>query len=323
MSLFDKRDSAMRRRTLRRVGVLAALAMSRPAEAGTFVDRIGERLDQLRAELDDGAGDASTRAITLPAGARVERDVAYGSDPAQRLDVYRPASIAAGGAPVILFLHGGGWRRGDKGMAQMVRNKAPHWLGKGFVFASANYRMLPDANAVQQADDAARALAFIQNRVEGWGGDPSRVVLVGHSAGAHLVALMTADPSIATRQGVKPWLATIAMDSAALDMVAIMSRPHYRFYDPVFGSDPAFWREASPTLRMVGKPAAPMLLVCSSRRSDSCPPAREFADKAKAFGGQVTLLPVDLGHLQINDQLGTPGVYTDAVDAFLRTVGLP
>ncbi|MET1072978.1 MAG: transketolase C-terminal domain-containing protein, partial [Umezawaea sp.] len=157
--------------------------------------------------VEDGTGDTSTPAITLPAGARLERDVAYGSDPAQRLDVYRPASIAAGGAPIILFLHGGGWRRGDKGMAQMVRNKAPHWLGKGFVFASANYRMLPDANAVQQADDAARALAFIQNRAKGWGGDPARVVLVGHSAGAHLVALMTADPSIATRQGVKSWLA--------------------------------------------------------------------------------------------------------------------
>lgn len=313
----------MRRSALRRVGLLAALAMSKPAEAGAFVDRIAERLAQLRAQPDDAAGDTSDRTVTLPAGARVERDVAYGTDPAQRLDIYRPASIAAGGAPIILFLHGGGWRRGDKAMAQMVRNKAPHWLGKGFLFASANYRMLPDATAVQQADDAARALAFLQNRAANWGVDPTRVVLVGHSAGAHLVALMTADPSIATRQGAKPWLATIALDSAALDIVAIMNRPHYRFYDPVFGRDPAFWREASPTLRMVGKPAAPMLLVCSSRRSDSCPPAHEFADKAKAFGGHVTVLPVDLGHLQVNDQLGMPGAYTDAVDAFLRTVGLP
>ena len=313
----------MRTKMLRRAGFLAALAAYTPAEAGAFVDRIGERLARLRGELEDGTDDETPRDIPLPAGARVERDVAYGASPAQRLDVYRPAGAAQGGAPVILFLHGGGWRRGDKGMAQMVRNKAPHWLGKGFVFASANYRMLPEADAVQQADDAARALAFVQDRAQAWGGDPTRVVLVGHSAGAHLVALMTADSAIATRQGVKPWLATIALDSAALDMVAIMNRPHYRFYDPVFGSDPAFWREASPTHRMVGKPAAPMLLVCSSRRSDSCAPAREFADKAGTLGGQVTVLPVDLGHLQINDQLGTAGAYTEAVDAFLRTLGLP
>jgi acetyl esterase/lipase len=313
----------MRRNILRRGRLLAALAASEPAGAGAFAHGIGERLARLRAELGDDLFDASTREITLPAGVRVEHDIAYGPSPAQRLDVYLPASAADGGAPVILFLHGGGWRRGDKGMAQMVANKAPHWLGKGFVFASANYRMLPDADVVQQADDAARALAFVQARASGWGGDPARVVLVGHSAGAHLAALVTADPSIATRQGARPWLATIALDSAALDMVAIMNRPHYRFYDPVFGTDPAFWREASPTHRMTGKPAAPMLLVCSSRRSDACQPAWEFAEKARAFGGEATVLPVDLGHLQINDQLGAPGAYTEAVDAFLRTLGLP
>ena len=305
---------------MRRFGLLAALAMARPASGRPLLDLLLGR----RGGLDDGtegapmAGDGS---LALPPGVIVERDVAYGSDPAQRLDVYRPSS--AQGAPMILFVHGGGWRRGDKAMAQMVRHKAPYWTGKGFVFLSTNYRMMPVANPIEQAEDVCRALAFAQGKARGWGADSARVVLVGHSAGAHLVALLTADPALAARHGVQPWLATVALDSAALDMVAIMNRRHYRFYDPVFGTDPAFWREASPTHRLQGKPAAPMLMVCSSKRDDSCPPAREFAAKATGFGGRVQVAPIDLGHLELNDQLGARGDYTDTVDAFLRTVGVP
>lgn len=305
---------------MRRFGLLAALAMMNPARARPLMDRVQQRLAERRAGLEDGTESDASGTFALPPGASVERDVAYGGDPAQRLDVYRPVSATS--APVVLYVHGGGWRRGDKAMLQMVRNKVAHWVGKGFVFLSTNYRMLPVANVVEQAEDVSRALAFAQARARSWGGDPARIILVGHSAGAHLVTLITADADLATRHGVQPWLATIALDSAALDMVAIMQRRHYRFYDPVFGSDPAFWREASPTLRLQGKPAAPMLLVCSSRRDDSCPPAREFAAKATNFGGRVTVLPIDLNHMQINDRLGTRGAYTDAVDGFLRTVGI-
>ena len=304
----------MRRTMLRRFGLLAALAMARPGLAAGLMERM-----QGRGSPDDGSNGVAGP-VVLPAGATVERDLAFGADPAQRLDVYRPAH--ASGAPVILYVHGGGWRRGDKAMPQMVKNKAPHWVGKGCVFVSTNYRMLPDANVVEQADDVARALAFVQSRAASWGGDPARVIVVGHSAGAHLVALMTADGTIASRQGAQPWLATVALDSAALDMVAIMNRRHYRFYDPVFGTDANFWRDASPTHRLKTKPAAPMLMVCSSRREDSCPPAREFAAKASGLGGRVSVLPIALSHAEINDQLGLRGEYTDAVDEFLRTVGV-
>jgi len=294
--------------------------MARPGLAGSLVDRLRERSGARRAGLDDGTErEAAAGSFALPPGASIERDVAYGSDPAQRLDVYRPAG--AGAAPVILYVHGGGWRRGDKAMPQMVRNKVPHWVGKGFVFVSTNYRMLPVADVVEQAEDVGRALALTQRNAAAWGGDPTRVVLMGHSAGAHLAALITADASLATRHGALPWLATIALDSAALDMQAVMQRPHYRFYDPVFGSDPGFWREASPTHRLQARPAAPMLLVCSSQRDDSVPSAREFAAKATALGGRATVLPVDLNHMQINDLLGVPGEYTEAVDSFLESVG--
>lgn len=303
-------------------GLLAALAMRRSNADGTLLGTIRDRIAARRAGADDGiSGERTQGSVDLPSGAIAERDVAYGGEPEQRLDAYHQAGGGIADAPVILYVHGGGWRRGDKAMPQMIRHKMPHWVAKGFVFLSINYRMLPAANPVQQAEDVSRALAFAQKNAGAWGGDASRVILVGHSAGAHLVSLITAGPELFIAHGVRPWLATIGLDSAALDMEAVMNRPHYPFYDPVFGSDPSFWRQASPMHRLNSKPAAPMLLVCSSRRDDSCVSTREFAAKAVAFGGSVTVLQVGLNHMQINDQLGLPGAYTEAVDGFLRAVG--
>lgn len=277
---------------MRRFGLLAALMAARQARQGGPVP-------------------------DLPPGAGLERDLAYGDDPAQRLDIYSPASPLPT-APWVLFVHGGGWRRGDKAMPRMVGNKAPHWLRKGCHFVSANYRMLPAAGVLEQADDLARALAWLQRRA----GDAG-VVLVGHSAGAHLAALLTADPTLAQRHGLRPWRATVALDSAALDMVAVMSRPHFPLYDPVFGDDPAFWRQASPLHRLQQRPAVPLLLLASSLRADALPPARAFAARVQELGGRAEVAAVALDHFEINDQLGAPGPCTEAVDGFLRSVGVP
>ncbi|HUD52195.1 alpha/beta hydrolase [Parvibaculum sp.] len=255
----------------------------------------------------------------LPAGAKVERDLAYGPDDAQRMDVYIPPHPQ--GAPVILMVHGGAWAIGDKDMGRVVDNKVAHWLPKGVIFVTTNYRMVPVADPLIQADDVAKALAFVQAKAASWGGDPARVVLMGHSAGAHLVALLTADPSIAAGQGAKSWLGTVVLDSGALDVGQIMRRSHYRFYDRAFGADPAYWDKASPTLRLTAKPQ-PMLVVCSTKRDDSCPPSRDFVEKATALGGRASLLQEPLTHREINENVGLPGDYTKAVDAFLRSLGV-
>jgi acetyl esterase/lipase len=221
------------------------------------------------------------------------------------------------------MVHGGGWTRGNKGLWRVVKNKVGYWVGKGYILVSTNYRMVPSADPVTQATDVAKALAFVQAHLKSWGGDPARIVLIGHSSGAHLVALLTSDPAIAARAGAAPWLATISLDSAAMNVEQIMRRRHLGLYDQVFKNDPSYWREASPTLRLAGKPVAPMLAVCSSQRMDSCPQAQAFAARAKQFGGRVEVLPVDLSHPQINAYLGTTGAYTNAVDAFLKSLGLP
>jgi acetyl esterase/lipase len=237
----------------------------------------------------------------------------------QRLDAYIPRD--ARGAAVVFMVHGGAWFVGDKASGGVVQNKAARWLAKGMVFVSVNYRMMPKADPLTQANDVAMALAKAQKLATSWGGDPSRFVLIGHSAGAHLIALIAAAPVIVKQQGVQPWLGTILLDSAALDMVQIMNRQHMRFYDRAFGSDPSYWQSVSPFHRLtVSMP--PLLAVCSTQRNDSCPQARGFVAKAAGIGVRATVLPVDLSHAEINRDLGLAGGYTDSIEVFMRSLGV-
>jgi len=258
--------------------------------------------------------------FALPAGARVERDLSYGRDPAQKLDVYLPRDGKH--APILIMVHGGAWMMGDKGNTGVVQNKVLHWLPRGYIVVSLNYRMSRPPSPLEQAEDVGRALAFVQARAPDWGGDASRVVVMGHSSGAHLVALLTVAPDIVDRTGVAPWLGSVSLDSAALDVVGLMKGHHPRLYDRVFGAEPARWAEVSPLHRLAVR-AVPMLLVCSSRRDDSCPAARRFAAQAVSLGGRASVLPLDLSHGEINSELGRSPRYTESIDDFLRSLGLP
>jgi len=252
---------------------------------------------------------------------KVLRDLAYGPNGAQTMDVYLPPHPQ--NAPVIMMVHGGAWVLGDKSMGRVVTNKAAYWLPKGYIFISINNRLLPAAGPLEQAHDAAKALAFAQGKAKSWGGDPLRFVLMGHSSGAHLVDLLAADPEIAFHEGAKPWLCTVSLDTATLDIEETMRGRHYDFYDAAFGKDPAYWAETSPIHRLKAAPK-PMLLVCSTRRSDhSCLQAQRFRAKVTSLGGRATVLPENMTHAQINADLGLPGNYTEAVGTFLRSLNLP
>lgn len=247
-----------------------------------------------------------------------ERDLAYGADPRQKLDVYWSATATGAGRPVLLMVHGGAWRLGDKGAAAVCTNKVGHWVPRGWVFVSANYR-LEAVTPLDQARDVARALAFIQREAARWGADPARVVLMGHSAGAHLVALLAAAPDLARAEGAAGWRGTVCLDSGAYDVVEIMTRRHARFYDRAFGRDPALWHAASPLRRLHGSPG-PLLLVCSSRREQSLRMGRDFHARIRAAGGRVELLAEPLSHRAINETLGQDNDYTRKVDAFLASL---
>jgi acetyl esterase/lipase len=265
---------------------------------------------------------SATFAVAAPAvpdGVRRMADIAYGSDPRQRMDVYLPAAMTdTAKAPVIVMVHGGAWMVGNKAMSNVVDNKVAYWVRqKGYVFVSVGYRLSPQADPLLQARDVAAALAKAQGLAASWGGDPAKFILMGHSAGAHLAALLAASPVLAREAGTQAWLGTVALDSAALDLERIMQARHMRFYDRVFGADPAYWRSVSPG-SVLAPGAAPMLLVCSTQRADDpCAQARDFAAKVTAQGGRASVLPQDLTHAQVNTALGLPGAYTEAVDGFI------
>ena len=298
--------------------VLALGVTTTPLHAQLRARRVIPRPQQSREEallLDDGADDVGR--FPLPPNVRVERDVAYGTDPKQRFDVYIPAR--ASHAPVMFVVHGGGWRRGDKAARSVVENKVARWTKAGFIVISTNYRLLPAADPITQAGDLALAVSVAQRRLPAWGGDPDRMVLVGHSAGAHLVALLATDGSPLGHEAARPVIGTLILDSAALNVELLMIEPHLPLYDAAFGTRRKYWAAASP-FRSLGAGDAPFMLVCSTLRRESCNEATKFARRAKTLGVTAQVLQEPLSHRQINEQLGTEGAYTDSVDAFLGSL---
>ena len=287
----------------------------------------GGRLRALIAQKQAAAAPA-----TLAAGVQRIADVPYGMDPAQRMDVYVPTSPTGAGtgnnslvasavrAPVIFMVHGGGWRHGDKAMGRVVQEKVNRWVPKGFVFISINYRMLPDAPVAVQERDVQAALMAAQQRAGTWGADPNRFILMGHSAGAHLVALLNARAPQALREGAWPWLGTVSLDSAVMNVPAYMRAPHMPLYDDAFGSDPAYWLSLSPFHQWTAG-APPMQMVCSTERADQpCTQADAMARHVRNQGGRAEVLPQDLTHGEINAQLGLDSDYTQAVEVFMGSL---
>ncbi|KAF1712683.1 esterase [Pseudoxanthomonas kalamensis DSM 18571] len=292
---------------------LLALAwtVATQVDAQTFRDRLANARE---ASLQPAA-----QPPALPEGARRLSDLAYGDDPRQRFDVYLPAQ--AQDAPVILYAHGGGWAYGNKDNPGTIENKAAYWLPKGYVLVSMNYRMRPDTAPLDQARDVARALAEVQKLAPQWRADPARVVLMGHSAGAHLVALIGASESLWKAAGAQRPLGVISLDSGALDVPAIMRAPRLPpLYTRAFGDDPDDWVAVSPW-HQLDRHGRPMLIVCSSQRgfpSSPCDEGRKFAQKATSLGVPMQVLPEPMGHGAINHGLGAASDYTEAVAAWLR-----
>lgn len=325
------------------VAVVAAVALAGCTDADAAPGERAARRAARRASQKEAAKEAlkdaffeatesDERVILIDGdfpGVRTLKDLAYGDDPAQRLDVYLPAT-PRGAAPmgVIVMAHGGGWRRGDKRARGVVQHKVEAWVqdspNQGLAFVSVNYRMTPP-NPHIEAQDVAAAVAFVQQQAPTWNVDPARVVLMGHSAGAHLVSLVVVEPSYLRDAGAQPVRGVVSLDSGSIDVEETMSGRHFSLYDEPFGKDPAFWEKVSPLARLKARAASPLppfLMVCSSTRRDACPQAKHFKDAAARLQGRVEVLPIELDHGHINLDLGLPSAYTADVARFLATAGI-
>lgn len=290
----------------------ASVADARPA--GKWRERIAERIA------------ARSQASSAPAAA-APQTLSYGSNPLQVLDFYR-AQGTARPAPLVLFVHGGGWKRGSKDNAAGGW-KQVHYPASGYAYASINYRLVPDATVEQQAADVATALAHLLKRADALGIDRGRVVLMGHSAGAHLVALVGTDEqylrgaglSFADVDGVIP------IDGAAYDVPAQMrdGPPIMQdTYAQAFGNDPARQRALSPTLQAAA-PNAPAFLIPHVQRPDGIRQSDALAAALRSAGARAETASFEgsglKGHAEINRSMGDPAyAATPVVDAWLKRV---
>ncbi|MCR5871761.1 alpha/beta hydrolase [Sphingomonas sp. J315] len=261
---------------------------------------------------------------TAPATGMVEH--AYGRDALQKLDFWA-AKDSARPAPIVIFVHGGGWKRGDKRNATGA-DKVTHYLGQGYAVASVNYRLVPAAKVEDQAADVAAAFAWLRTNAAKLGIDPKRMVLMGHSAGAHLVALVGTDPAYARAAGfaLSDIKGVIPLDGAAYDVAAQMADGPgimQDTYAQAFGSDPARQKSLSPTAHADG-PNAPAFLILHVDREDGKRQSEALGAALRKAGtpAQVTRMAGRglIGHMEINRKLGQAGYpATPVVDAWLKT----
>ncbi len=127
-------------------------------------------------------------------------NAAFGDDPRQRLDVFTP-SEGATDAPVLVFFYGGSWNSGSKSDYAFVGQAL---AAQGFVTVVPDYRLVPQVRFPDFLDDGAAAIAWVRDNIAAYGGDPRRVVLAGHSAGAYNAAMLGLDPQYLRRAGVDP-----------------------------------------------------------------------------------------------------------------------
>lgn len=129
-------------------------------------------------------------ALTPSSGYRETRDLAYGDGPRRMLDVYRPAALPVK-APVVVFVYGGSWREGSKDDYRFV---ADALTARGIVVVIPDYRVYPEVSYPDFLDDTAAAVAWTFREIERYGGDPGRIFVTGHSAGAYNAAMVAYDP---------------------------------------------------------------------------------------------------------------------------------
>lgn len=128
------------------------------------------------------------------------RDAAYGADPRQRLDVFVP-TVPVERAPVLVFFYGGSWNSGSKDDYAFA---AQALAAQGFVTVLPDYRLYPQARFPEFLKDGAAAIAWVRDNIAAQGGDPNRIVLAGHSAGAYNAAMLGLDPEYLRQAGVDP-----------------------------------------------------------------------------------------------------------------------
>jgi len=240
-----------------------------------------------------------------------------------RLDIHAPITVKSQGffkpgkkAPVLMYVHGGGWIKGTR---EKIYNLDTFATKRGWMLVSVQYTPVPRTNIDGQVRDIVRQINWVRNNISRYGGDKRKIVIMGHSAGSHLVSLIAAKRLGGKLRGV------IANDVQAYDMVAYGgmrgSLPHV--YAAAFGSNPNNWVKWSPVTYVRRGPAGglpPFMIMYSGSNYDRRKTlARGFAGDLRSKGAKVTLFDGRrYSHGSIARGIGPSSQVTLAVERFLR-----
>ena len=247
-----------------------------------------------------------------------------GGDSAQHLFLYQAHARPGTRAPTIVFIHGGGLTSGDYRDAP-AEPMCGNFAGVGIGCVSVNYRLVKQAKWPAQPQDVAAAVAYVIRHVAQWGGDSTRIVLLGHSSGCHLATLIASDPRYLAEQGLSPRdLAGVVALGCLLHQIppaisdSVKLREFFSSGRWVYPSLDAF-RDADPTLH-VG-PHVPPTLVLVAESEQVQPPildsAERFAQRMRNAGR-----PVEIEVLPNRSHMTALTMMADPLDpTFLRIVG--
>lgn len=259
-------------------------------------------------------------AACLPAARadEVKRNLPYAEAAHERqvLDVYAPDG--AKNLPVVFWIHGGGWQTGDKSDVQI---KPRVFMEKGFVFVSTNYRLLPSVDVATIFRDIAKSIRWVHEHIAKHGGDPKRILVMGHSAGAQLAALICTDDRYLKAEGLSLAIVKgcVPVDGDTYDVPAIIEVAETRWrvhglpkakfgHRQKFGNDPDKHRDYSAVTHVAkDKGIPPFLILHVAGHPDTTAQALRLGNALKSAGVPTTVFGArETTHRKINADLGQP-----------------
>lgn len=234
------------------------------------------------------------------------------------LDIYTPDKPAGKSLPVMFWIHGGGWQAGDK---SDVARKPKVLTERGFVFVSTNYRLLPEVGMAELLGDVARSLGWVHRNIARHGGDPARIFVGGHSAGAQVAALIATDERYLKKEGVpfEVLKGSVPVDGDTYDVPKIIMTAEHRQalyggkmftfgHRQKFGNDPEKHVDFSAVTHVAkGKGIPPFLILYFSGNPDTRAQAERLGSVLKTADIPVRVYGKgDSNHSRLNDDLGVP-----------------
>ncbi|MFH1509361.1 MAG: alpha/beta hydrolase [bacterium] len=236
--------------------------------------------------------------------ANIEKDISYGEEKLQKLDIYPSEKD---NSSVVIYVHGGGWAIGDK---SNHAKKGEVFSNAGYTFVALNYRLSPEITHPVHVQDVAKGFKWVYENIESYGGDKDKIFLIGHSAGAHLVALLSTANEFLYEQGLtlENIAGTVCLDGAGLNIITVKENNSSSFiktYEPIFGNNDEELKEASAYFYLdEAYNLPPFLLYYADGRELTKSVANQFSNKLNEKGVESKVSEAyGKDHSGINDAL--------------------